>query len=103
MTKTSGTLAIATLIAAVSCTNSHAQSAPPLPDKVWHSSTEQSLAHELAMRPEAKYDIDSHKTYTLAQLIDLAQEHNPDTRVAWEEAKARAASLGIARSALFPT
>jgi outer membrane protein TolC len=36
-------------------------------------------------------------------LIDLAQRHNPETRVAWEEAKARAASLGVARGALFPT
>jgi outer membrane protein TolC len=36
-------------------------------------------------------------------LIDLTQKHNPETRVAWEEAKARAASLGVARSALFPT
>lgn len=47
--------------------------------------------------------MDAQKTYTLAQLIDLAQEHNPETRVAWEEAKARAASLGIARSELYPT
>ena len=52
---------------------------------------------------KAAYDIDSAKTYTLAELIDLAQSHNPETRVAWEAAKARAASLGIARAALFPT
>jgi outer membrane protein TolC len=47
--------------------------------------------------------MDVQKRYTLAELIDLAQQHNPETRVAWEEAKARAASLGIARSALYPT
>jgi len=40
--------------------------------------------------------------YTLAELIDLAEQHNPETRVAWQEAKSKAASLGIARSALYP-
>ena len=73
------------------------------PDKVWHSKAEKGLDRELALHPEAKYDIDPRKNYSLAELIDLAQRHNPETRVAWEEAKARAASLGVARSALFPT
>lgn len=103
MTKTSWTLAIASVMAVVGCTNGYTQSAPALSDKVWHSRAEESLARELKTRPEANYDIDTNKTYTLAQLIDLAQEHNPETRIAWEEAKVRAASLGIARSELFPT
>lgn len=83
--------------------SSRAQSAPPVPDKVWHSKAEPGLTRELNAHPEPKYNLDSHKSYTLAELIDLAQQHNPETRVAWEQAKARAASLGIARSALFPT
>jgi TolC family type I secretion outer membrane protein len=103
MTKSSGTWAIAALMAIAGCANGYTQSAPALPDKVWHSTAEQGLAHELETRPEAKYDIDSHKTYTLAEVIDLAQEHNPETRVAWQEAKARAAALGVARSSLYPT
>ncbi|HVP00284.1 MAG TPA: TolC family protein [Bryobacteraceae bacterium] len=36
-------------------------------------------------------------------MIDLAEAHNPETRVAWENARAQAAALGIARSELFPT
>jgi outer membrane protein len=80
-----------------------AQSAPASPEKVWHSEAEQKLDRELASHSEAKYDIDPAKSYTLAELVDLAQEHNPETRVAWEQAKARAAALGIARSAWFPT
>jgi outer membrane protein TolC len=72
-------------------------------DKAWHSKAEQGLQRELALHPEPTYDLDSHRRYTLAELIDLAQRHNPETRVAWEEAKARAASLGVARGALFPT
>jgi outer membrane protein len=80
-----------------------AQSAPASPDKVWHSKAEQSLDRELAARPEAKFDIDTAKPYTLPELIDLAQQHNPETRVTWQEAKARAASVGIAQSAFYPT
>jgi outer membrane protein TolC len=38
----------------------------------------------------------------LAELIDLAEAHNPETRVAWESARAEAAALGIARSELYP-
>ncbi|MBT9332468.1 TolC family protein [Acidipila sp. 4G-K13] len=81
----------------------HAQSAPASPAQIWHSSAAQDLSHEAASIPEAKYDIDPHKIWTLPELIDLAEQHNPETRVAWAQAKARAASLGIARSALFPT
>ncbi|HUA19122.1 MAG TPA: TolC family protein [Bryobacteraceae bacterium] len=39
----------------------------------------------------------------MAELIDLAEAHNPETRVAWENARAQAAALGIARSELYPT
>ena len=47
--------------------------------------------------------IDPDKAYSLAELIDLAEAHNPETRVAWENARAQAAALGIARSELYPT
>jgi outer membrane protein len=79
------------------------QSAPPAPNKVWHAPAEQGLAHDLAAHPEPKYVIDAGHDYTLAELIDLAEEHNPETREAWQAARIRADSLGIARSALFPT
>jgi outer membrane protein TolC len=38
----------------------------------------------------------------LADLIDLAEALNPETRVAWESARAQGAALGIARSELYP-
>jgi outer membrane protein TolC len=41
--------------------------------------------------------------YSLAELIDVAESHNPATRVTWERARAQAASLGVARSELYPT
>ena len=46
---------------------------------------------------------ESDRVYSLAELIDLAEAHNPETRVTWEIARARAEALGVARSELFPT
>ena len=80
-----------------------AQSAPASPDKPWHGNAEAGLNKQLSSLPDTKYDLDPAKAYTLAELIDLAEQHNPETRFAWQQAKARAAALGIARGALYPT
>ena len=37
------------------------------------------------------FAIDSSRVYPLVELIDLAEEHNPETRVAWERARAQLA------------
>jgi outer membrane protein len=47
--------------------------------------------------------IDPAKTYSLADLINLAETQKPETREAWERARAQAATLGIAKSELYPT
>jgi outer membrane protein len=54
--------------------------------------------------------LDSHEVlledqslYTLGQLIDIAESNNPSTHAAWERARVAAASLGIAKSELYPT
>ena len=96
-------LAIVFLTLIAGASSLRAQSAPPSSSQVWHSNSEKSLSREAIPQSKASYDIDPTKTYTLAELIDLAQSHNPETRAAWEAAKARAASLGVARGALFPT
>jgi outer membrane protein TolC len=103
MVKPRGVLAIALLAWFVGSAYCDAQSAPASPDKVWNPKPAQSLERELAAQPGMAYAIDQNKKYTLAELIDLAEEHNPDTRVAWQAAKSRAAALGIAKSALYPT
>ena len=41
--------------------------------------------------------------YTLGQLIDMAETNNPSTHAAWERARVAAASVGIAKSELYPT
>ena len=53
--------------------------------------------------PDLRFNIDSTRTYALAELIDLAEAHNPATRVDWERARVQAGALGVTRSELFPT
>lgn len=96
----------ATIVVPVVCIASlsaSAQSAPPVPDKAWHDRAEEGLTRQISTLPDTKYPVDAAKVYTLAELIDLAEQHNPETRLAWQQAKSRAAALGIARSELYPT
>jgi outer membrane protein len=46
--------------------------------------------------------LDPAHPYTLAELIELAEHHNPSTRVIWERAKQRARELGLAKSSYYP-
>jgi outer membrane protein len=46
--------------------------------------------------------IDPTHTYSLAELIDLAQISNPETRVAWEHARQAALAVGIAKALYLP-
>jgi outer membrane protein TolC len=79
-----------------------AQSPPPSPDRPWHSFEEHQITRDAGRSNPPAFRIESDKLYSLAELIDLAEAHNPETRVAWESARAQAAALGIARSELFP-
>jgi outer membrane protein len=80
-----------------------AQSAPILPSHPWHSAEEQKVEADARNFHDPRFNIDPTKTYPLAELVDLAEAHNPETRVAWERAHAQAAALGVARSELYPT
>ncbi|MGA8531865.1 MAG: TolC family protein, partial [Acidobacteriaceae bacterium] len=80
-----------------------AQNAPHAPGTIWPPRDVQALEGERPAAPAESGNPDPNKTYSLAELIDLAEQHNPDTRVAWEQARSRAAALGIARGALYPT
>jgi outer membrane protein len=51
---------------------------------------------------QGKAILDPAHPYTLAELIDVAEEHNPSTRVVWERAKQKADELGLAKSAYYP-
>jgi outer membrane protein len=80
-----------------------AQTAPISPGRPWHSAQEREIASEAARLSESRLGIEPDRTYSLAELIDLAEAHNPETRVAWERARAQVAALGVARSELYPT
>jgi outer membrane protein len=46
--------------------------------------------------------LDPVHPYTLAELIDVAEHHNPSTRTIWERAKQKARELGLAKAAYYP-
>ncbi len=75
---------------------SFAQMTSASPAAPWHAPAVAMPADKPA------YSIDPHHAYSLGELIALAEEHNPDTRAAWERARAAAATLGISRSAMLP-
>ncbi len=79
-----------------------AQDAPASPDRPWHSPAERQIVNDAKLFSQREFQIDPARIYSLADLIDLAEAHNPDTRVAWENARAQAAAVGIARSELYP-
>jgi outer membrane protein len=46
--------------------------------------------------------VDPVHPYTLAELIDVAEHHNPSTRTIWERAKQKARELGLAKASYYP-
>jgi outer membrane protein len=91
-----GGLLACTLLSAIA----NGQRAPLAPDRPWDGSRAERA---LKRAPGNEIKLDPGHTYTLAELIDLGEQHNPETREAWAFAKGRAARLGISRSDLYPT
>src|SRR5207302_10281750 len=50
----------------------------------------------------SRVSINPRKIYTLAELVDIAERNNPETRVAWERARQAAAAVGLSESAYYP-
>ena len=91
------------LVALMAAIPAFAQSPPASPDRPWHTLDERQIANDGRRLRQPALPIAPDKAYSLAELIDLAEAHNPETRVAWESARAEGAALGIARSELYPT
>src|SRR5690348_8913554 len=83
-------------------THGIAVDAPPSPAHPWDAGEKDGLQDDARNVRTAGARIDPARSYSLAELIDLAEAHNPETRLAWERARAQAASLGVARSELYP-
>lgn len=79
------------------------QTTPMSPNLPWHSSQESSIRNEAKQIVSEKFTVNASSSYSLAELIDLAESHNPETRVAWERARSLADAFGVARSELYPT
>ena len=76
--------------------------APSAPDHPWDLGPPAQQLKAPA-RPSPVVTLDSATIYTLSELVNVAEQNNPQTRVAWENARARAADLGISKSTLYPT
>jgi outer membrane protein len=101
--------------ALLSACNDTRDLAPPTPDTPWQISSTSNQAPEAPAPP--RFDLlrdpalpwpdegatiaPTHR-YTLAELIDIAQRRNKDTRIAWEQARQAAIGVGIARAAFLP-
>ena len=59
--------------------------------------------NDVKRMPRRYPDTDASHLYALFELIDIAEEQNPNGRVAWEQVKQQTAAVKVARSALFPT
>jgi outer membrane protein TolC len=81
---------------------------PPSSERTWSppnlSKYEAELAGERFSRAEDTFrvSINPRKVYGLAELIDIAQRNNPETRVAWERARHAAGAVGLSESAYYP-
>ena len=82
---------------------------PPSADRTWSppnlSNYESELAGQRFKNGEgsSRVSINPRKVYNLAELIDIAQRNNPETRVAWERARQAAAAVGLSESAYYPS
>src|SRR5258708_14239804 len=100
MTRAAAFLVMATFTASV-CAGSREATVAPGPERPWlvpdssrYSAIQPGRGSEPAIEPG--------KAYELAELIDIAQRTNPETRIAWEQAREAALAVGIAASAYAP-
>jgi outer membrane protein len=108
---------VSTLLAG--CATSSIEMAPDQPDRPWAPAT--NAAGEKASPEQAggttyvlpanseltevpsPFGLDRTRTYSLADLIDIAQSNNPLTRSAWNNARNVALAAGIAKSTYLPS
>ena len=88
---------------------SHARNdPPPSSERAWLPPNLPNYERDLAgyrgneAQGGSRVSIKPRKTYNLAELIDIAERNNPETRVAWERARQAAAAVGLSESAYYP-
>ena len=78
----------------------HNLEAPAAPEHPWSPPDLGGFASVLKLKAEPAAD--TQLEYDLPALIDLAESSNPETKVAWDHAKAAAAAAGLAQSEYYP-
>jgi outer membrane protein TolC len=78
------------------------QNAPVTPNTPWLPDHRSLERHTTPVAPH-EASIDGEHVYSLGELIDIAESNSPTTQAAWNRAKTNAASVGIAKSELYPT
>jgi outer membrane protein TolC len=91
------------------CATSYVSRAPPSPSTPWKVATADSHDFSLPAEPAlpsrvaGEPAIDAGQVYSLPELIDIAESRNPETRIAWEQARQAALAVGLARAEYLPT
>src|SRR5262245_2888285 len=115
-------LSMAVLLAG--CTSTALELAPERPDRPWRPNTDADGAilpgaaasapaaiastyvlpanTALGTLPPPAPSIDAEHVYALPELIDIAQQNNPETRIAWNLARDAALAAGIAKATYLP-
>ncbi|SCB97034.1 TolC family protein [Kosakonia oryziphila] len=104
-----GVVTFAMLMSA--CATDSLSLAPPSPSASWDQVTPTRSAlnlsdalaggeHTLEQMPIPVFN--PQHAYELAELIDIAEKLNPDTRIAWEQSKQAALAAGITEATLLP-
>jgi outer membrane protein TolC len=88
--------AIAILVILQAPLVSLSQQAPSTAERPWEPMP--NRRPDVLPRRIPQFVPDPLKVYTLPELVDIAEQNNPETRVARENAKARAAEVGVSKA-----
>jgi len=100
------TAVIACLLGA--CATSPLKRAPRAPEVAWKSASNDPHDFSLPADPSLPLHTEEIATthqdraYALADLVDIAESANPDTRIGWERARQAALEVGIAKAQYLP-
>jgi outer membrane protein TolC len=107
-------LAILVLLSPAVSAADTSQLAPPAPDKPWVIPSPDEVARRFGESGDRRWGkapagtaeeivpIEPGHRYNLAELIDLAQRLNPETRESWEQARQAALAVGLVDSSYAP-
>jgi outer membrane protein len=101
-TAVSRLVAVAVAMTSFLSVGARGQRAPTTPNEPWLPDHHTLERHSTAV-PEHEAALDDGHVYSLGELIDIAESNSPTTQAAWNRAKMTAASVGIAKSELYPT